>query len=60
MAPENFENTSIGQTRNHDAEALPHSSQTLAPLERDKRITAYDLFTFFTATIIVQNETFVR
>ncbi|WP_276484189.1 hypothetical protein [Paraflavitalea pollutisoli] len=60
MAPESIEYSSIEQQREHVAEALPHPPVPLALPEKDKRITAHDLFTFFTATIIVQKETFVR
>jgi hypothetical protein len=60
MAPDRPENTIIEQEKKHPAEGLPQMPVSLAPPEKEKRIAAHDLFTLFTATIILQNEAFVR
>lgn len=60
MAFDRLENIVIEQESTQPAEIVLQSPPGPAPPEKEKRITAHDLFTFFTATIIRQNEPFVR
>jgi hypothetical protein len=60
MALDRLDNVGIDQERKHNAEGIPQPPVDLAPPDNEKRIAAHDLFTLFTATIILQNEPFVR
>jgi hypothetical protein len=53
-------NKIIEQERKHPAEYIPQTPANQAPPAKEQRIAAHDLFTLFTATIILKNETFVR
>ena len=60
MAFDRLENCSIGQERKQAAEAVPQTVVDFIAPEQELRIPAHDLFTLFTATIILQNELFIR
>lgn len=50
----------VDPERKHPAEGVPQPPMCLSLPEKDKRIPAHELFTLFTATIILQNAPFVR
>ncbi len=60
MAFGRLENTIDDVERKHNADFLPLTSESIVAPDKEKRIAPHELFTLFTATIILQNEFFVR
>lgn len=60
MTIERLDNNFNEEESIHTAEIIPRPPLSAVIPDRDKRINPHDLFTLFTATIILQNEPFVR
>jgi len=60
MTPEKLESNFNEEESIHSAEIIPRPPLSIVIPGKDIRINPHDLFTLFTATIILQNEAFVR
>ena len=60
MTLERLENNFNEEESIHTAEIIPQPPSNIVVPGKDNRINPHDLFTLFTATIILQNEAFVR
>jgi hypothetical protein len=60
MTLERLENNFNEEESIHTAEIIPQPPLNVGVPGKDNRINPHDLFTLFTATIILQNEAFVR
>ena len=60
MTPEKLESNFNEEENIHSAEIIPRPPVNIVVSGKDNRLNPHDLFTLFTATIILQNEAFVR